>query len=253
VSRLYAGTSGFAYPTWKPDFYAAKLPAAKFLGYYSTRLNCVEINYTYRQLPSLSTLTKWVAATPEGFLFCPKAHMRLTHILKLKEAGAFTEVFLRSVDPLRTARRLGPILYQLPPTLKCDSALLAGYLSTLPSDLRFAFEFRHTSWLTEEIFDLLRKHNVALCLAESEDLKVPEILTAGFVYFRLRKPAYNPEDLELIRENTSKLLHTGRDIFLFFKHEDTPQGALYAEGLLSTVAPNQRISDLASASLTPIV
>jgi uncharacterized protein YecE (DUF72 family) len=233
VPSLFAGTSGFAYPTWKPDFYPAKLPAKKFLEYYSTRLNCVEINYTFRALPALSTLTNWVEATPETFLFCPKAHMRLTHILKLKDAGTFTEVFLKAIDPLRCTRRLGPVLFQLPPTLKCDSKLLAGYLAILPPEMRFAFEFRHASWLNDEVYDLLRKHNVALCLAESEDLKVPEIVTADFVYFRLRNPEYSPEDRNLIAENARRLLDGGRDLFLFFKHEDTPQGAVYAEEVLS--------------------
>src|SRR5580658_5616926 len=168
MSRLFAGTSGFAYPSWKPDFYPAKLPAKKFLEYYSSRLNCVEINYTFRQLPKLSTLTNWVADTPANFVFCPKAHMRLTHILKLKDAGAFTEVFLKAIDPLRPLGRLGPILFQLPPTFKCDIPLLATYLELLPRSERFAFEFRNASWLNEETYALLRKHNIALCVAESD-------------------------------------------------------------------------------------
>jgi hypothetical protein len=91
------------------------------------------------------------------------------------------------------------------------------------------------SWLTEEVFSLLGQHNVALCLAESEDLKVPEILTADFVYFRLRKPEYSLEDCALITENARRLLDSGRDLYLFFKHEDTPQGAIYAEELLSKI------------------
>jgi uncharacterized protein YecE (DUF72 family) len=231
MSRLFAGTSGFAYPSWKPDFYPAKLPAKKFLEYYSSRLNCVEINYTFRQLPKLSTLTNWVADTPESFVFCPKAHMRLTHILKLKDAGAFTEVFLKAIDPLRPVGRLGPILFQLPPTFKCDASLLADYLALLPPSQRFAFEFRNSSWLNEEIYTLLRRHNTALCLAESDSFEVPEVITADFVYFRLRKESYTPEDLSRIKENVAKLLDTGRDLFLFFKHEETPAGAVYAEEL----------------------
>ena len=236
MSQLFAGTSGFAYPAWKPDFYPAKMPAKKFLEYYSSRLNCVEINYTYRALPAASTLANWVAMTPGEFVFCPKAHMRLTHILKLKDAGEFTEVFLKAVDPLRAARRIGPILYQLPPSLKCDAALLRDYLALLPRDLRFAFEFRHASWLTEEIYALLREKNVSLCLAESEEFQIPEVITADFVYFRLRKPDYTVEDRGRIAANARKLLESGRDLYLFFKHEDTPAGAIYAEELIRAAA-----------------
>src|SRR5580700_6814521 len=122
MPNLYAGTSGFAYTSWKPDFYPDKLPSKKFLSYYSSRLNAVEVNYTFRRLPSVSTLEKWVAETPEGFVFPVKAHMRITHILRLKPSE-FTELFFKAIDPLRSARRLGPVLFQLPPAMKCDSVL----------------------------------------------------------------------------------------------------------------------------------
>ncbi len=146
MPTLYAGTSGFAYPSWKPEFYAEKLPAKKFLAYYATRLNAVEVNYTFRRLPSASTLENWVNDTRPGFVFPLKAHMRITHILRLKPSD-FTDVFFKAIDPLRTARRLGPVLFQLPPALKCDEALLGDFLATLPRDVPCAFEFRHASWL----------------------------------------------------------------------------------------------------------
>src|ERR1700720_3790752 len=145
MATLYAGTSGFAYPAWKPGFYPAKLPAKQFLSHYAERLNCVEINYTFRRLPSASTLESWVKATRPGFVFAVKANMRITHILRLKNAGEATDLFLRMIDPLRTARRLGPILFQLPPALKCDLGLLQSYLDLLPAGMRYAFEFRHIS------------------------------------------------------------------------------------------------------------
>src|SRR5581483_10645286 len=119
--------------------------------------------------------------------------MRITHILLLKPSD-FTEAFFRAIDPLRTARRLGPVLFQLPPALKCDEALLADFLETLPRDICCAFEFRHDSWLKDPIYHLLEKHGVALCLAESEKLVVPKIITAKFVYSRLRMPEYSEED-----------------------------------------------------------
>lgn len=233
MARLFAGTSGFAYPQWKPRFYPEDLPQKKFLEYYSSRLNCVEINYTFRRLPAAATLESWVTATPPHFLFALKAHMRLTHVLRLRNAAEFTDVFFRAIDPLRSARRLGPVLFQLPPQFRCDTAVLDEFLPLLPRDIRCAFEFRHESWLNDAIYNLLEKYNACLCLAESEKLEVPEVITADFVYFRLRKPEYAPADLKEIATRTKTLLAQGKDLFVFFKHEDTPEGALYAEQLLA--------------------
>jgi len=236
MATLYAGTSGFAYAAWKPGFYPAKCPANQFLKHYAGRLNCVEINYTFRRLPSASTLENWVEQTPPGFVFACKANMRLTHILRLKNAGEATDLFFKMIDPLRTSRRLGPILFQLPPAMKCDAALLRDYLSLLPAEARYAFEFRHASWLNEEIYDVLRARNISLCVAESEKLEVPEVVTADFVYFRLRKPDYTAEDIAGIGTRSRELLATGRDLYLMFKHEESPEGALNAETILKSSA-----------------
>ena len=244
MAKLYCGTSGFAYATWKPGFYPADLPSKGFLEYYATRLNAVEINYTFRRLPSAATLESWVAATPAGFVFPLKAHMRITHIQKLKP-GEFIEVFFRAIDPLRTARRLGPVLFQLPPAMKCDIGRLVEFLPTLPSDIRCAFEFRHESWLCDAVYDLLAKHGIALCLAESERLVVPKVITADFVYSRLRKPEYTAADREEIAAAVGGVLKSGRDSYVFFKHEDTPEGAIYAEELLRRLTPSgQRASSV---------
>jgi len=236
MATLYAGTSGFAYPAWKPGFYPAKAPAKQFLKLYAERLNCVEINYTFRRLPSASTLENWVAQTAPGFVFAVKANMRITHILRLNNAAEATALFLKTIDPLRSARRLGPILFQLPPALKCDVALLRNYLELLPGDLRYAFEFRHASWLVEEVYDTLRQRNVSLCVAESERLEVPQVITADFVYYRLRKPEYSPDDVAAIVTRSKEVLATGRDLYLMFKHEETPAGALNAETVLRQTA-----------------
>lgn len=237
MAHLFSGTSGFAYASWKPDFYPEKLPSKKFLSYYAERLNAVEINYSFRRLPSASTLENWVNQTRPGFVFPLKAHMRITHIQRLKPSE-FTEVFFRAIDPLRAARRLGPVLFQLPPALKFDEALLADFLPTLPRDLRCAFEFRHTSWLQDKTYDLLKKYSIALCLAESEKLVIPEVVTAGFVYSRLRMPEYSAEDRAEIASRVEQMLSDGRDMYIFFKHEETPAGARYAEELLKRF-PNQ--------------
>jgi len=239
MAHLFAGTSGFSYPAWKPDFYPGKLPAKGFLEHYATRLNSVEINYTFRQLPSAKTLGGWLAATPPGFQFACKAHMRLTHIMKLKEAESFTELFLKALEPVRAARRLGPILYQLPPTFKCDIPRLAAYLPLLPRDCRFAFEFRHASWLCDEVYRLLGAHNIALCLAESEKLEIPKVFTADFGYFRLRKADYSEESRAAIADQARALLAEGRDAYIYFKHEEDPHGAIWAEQLLKTCATTE--------------
>ena len=235
MATLYAGTSGFAYPAWKPAFYPAKLPTKQFLNHYAGRLNCVEVNYTFRRLPSATTLQNWVEATPPGFVFAVKANMRITHILRLKNAGEATELFFRMIDPLRTSRRLGPVLFQLPPAMKCDVALLSAYLELLPEGLRYAFEFRHASWLVDEVYDVLRTRNISLCVAESEKLEVPEVITADFVYYRLRKPDYTEGDIDAFASRSKELLATGRDLYLMFKHEETPEGALNAELVLQKV------------------
>jgi len=232
MATLFVGTSGFAYPAWKPGFYPARLPANQFLKHYAERLNCVEINYTFRRLPAATTLAAWVEATPAGFVFAVKAHMRITHILRLKNAEQATEVFLKAIDPLRTSRRLGPVLFQLPPQMKCDAGLLRSYLRLLPKGMRYAFEFRHASWLVDEVYDELRRSNVSLCVAESERLEVPEVITADFVYYRLRKPEYTEEDVDALAARARELLATGRDLYVMFKHEESPAGALNAELLL---------------------
>ncbi|HME08020.1 MAG TPA: DUF72 domain-containing protein [Bryobacteraceae bacterium] len=236
MRQLYAGTSGFAYPSWKPEFYPQKLPSKKFLSYYATRLNAVEVNYTFRRLPSAATLENWVKETNPGFVFPLKAHMRITHIQRLK-VSEFTEVFFRAIDPLRTARQLGPVLFQLPPALKRDDRLLGDFLATLPNDVCCAFEFRHASWLADPVYRLLEQHKVALCLAESEKLVIPQVITAPFLYFRLRKEDYSLDDRAEIGERVGQLLDGGREVFVFFKHEDTPAGAVYAEELLKRFGP----------------
>jgi uncharacterized protein YecE (DUF72 family) len=235
MATLFAGTSGFAYPTWKPDFYPPKLPAKDFLKHYATRLNAVEINYTFRQLPKATTLENWINATPEGFTFVCKAHQRITHIMRLRESE-FTNVFFKAIDPLRTSRRLGPVLFQLAPNLKADLPTLTAFIEKLPKDIRCAFEFRNKSWLIDEVYRLFEKHGIALCLAESDKFEVPEVVTAGFVYVRLRKEDYSPEERAEVAGRVRGMLAAGRDVYVFFKHEDTPAGAVYAEELLKTVS-----------------
>src|SRR5262249_38500932 len=147
----------------------------------------------------------------------------ITHIQRLKESE-FTQVFFKAIDPLRAARRLGPVLFQLPPNLKCDVALLTAFVEKLPTDVACAFEFRNETWLCDSVYALLQKHGIALCLAESEKFEVPQVITAQFVYVRLRKEDYSADDRREIAARVESLLSDQRDVFVFFKHEDTPAG-----------------------------
>jgi uncharacterized protein YecE (DUF72 family) len=232
MAQLYAGTSGWAYPSWKPDFYPAKLPQKNFLQHYATRLNTVEVNFTFRQLVKETTVQKWIGETPASFRFGVKAHQVITHIKRLKQTEEFVPRFLSTIEPLAQAGKLGPVLFQLPPNLKADAKLLEEFLATLPRGVPSAFEFRHDSWFTDEIFNLLKTRNRALCVAETEERVTPDVVTADFCYYRYRKPSYTDEERRVMLGRIREHLGQGRNVFAYFKHEETPQGALYAVEVL---------------------
>ena len=232
MAKLYAGTSGWAYPSWKPRFYPAKLAAGKFLSHYASRLNTVEVNYTFRHFATEKTQTNWNACTPPDFKFSIKAHQNITHVRRLRDAAEITRSFLASLQPLASAGKIAMVLFQLPPFLKADAPLLTDFLSSLPKAGRFSFEFRHASWFNEQIYDVLRQTNAALCLAENEKLETPSVVTADFCYYRLRKPEYSTEERQRYKETFRRHIEQGHDVFVYFKHEDTPEGAFYAEEML---------------------
>jgi len=234
MAELFAGTSGWAYPSWKPDFYPQKLAQKKFLNHYATQLNAVEVNFTFRQLVKESTLQNWLAETPADFRFTVKAHQVITHIKRLKDAEEFVKRFLLTIEPLASAKKLGTVLFQLPPNLKADPELLANFLAVLPRALPSAFEFRHPSWFSEQTYEALRGHGAALCIAETEELTTPEVATAGFVYYRFRKPNYPPDEREAMINRIREHLSAGRDVYAYFKHEETAEGAIYARELLGS-------------------
>src|ERR1700687_1531852 len=169
MAQLFVGTSGWAYPIWKPDFYPAKLPQKSFLKHYTTQLNTVEVNFTFRQLIKETTAQKWIAETPTGFRFGVKAHQVITHIKRLKGTAEFVYRFLSTIEPLAQARKLGPVLFQLAPNLKADVKVLEELPPALPRAVQAAFEFRHPSWLRDEVCNLLKSANRALCVAETEE------------------------------------------------------------------------------------
>jgi uncharacterized protein YecE (DUF72 family) len=231
MGKIFAGTSGWAYTSWKPEFYPEKLSAKKFLSYYAGRLNSVEVNYTFRSIPSEKLLAGWIEATPPEFKFAIKAHQRITHFKRLRDADGVTAEFLDSLQPLRKARKLGPVLFQLRESFKCDVPVLKDFLKTLPYGTQAALEFRNASWFCDDVYDLLRKANVALCQAESEDLETPAVDTADYSYLRLRKESYSAKARDEISKRVTGLARKGA-VFAYFKHEETPEGAAHAEELL---------------------
>ena len=241
VAHIYAGTSGWAYPLWKPDFYPAKWPAKRFLEYYATRLNSVEVNYTFRAFPTASALAGWIAATPASFRFSFKAPQRITHFSRLRDCHEAVGRFVDVLEPMRAAGKLGPLLFQLPPNFKADPALLADFLSAPAfagaNPPMVAFEFRHVSWFAEETYAVLRLHNAALCIAESDDLKTPEVqCSRTHACYRLRSTGgYSEQDLAVFADKFSALA-ADRDVFVYFKHEDDPTGALNAVAVLEACA-----------------
>jgi uncharacterized protein YecE (DUF72 family) len=236
MAQLYVGTSGWAYPTWKPDFYPVKLAQAKFLQHYSTQLNTVEVNFTFRQLVKDTTVQKWIAETPSGFRFGIKAHQVITHIKRLKKTEDFVPRFLATIEPMAQAGKLGPVLFQLPPNMKADLTVLEEFLAILPRGVPSAFEFRHASWFTDEVFALLKTHNRALCVAETEERTTPDEITANFSYYRYRKPSYTADERKTMTSRLREHLGGGRDVYAYFKHEETPEGARYAVELLREVS-----------------
>ena len=235
MAQLFAGTSGWAYPTWKPDFYPEKLAQKKFLGYYATKLNTVEVNFTFRQLVKETTIQNWLAETPAHFRLGVKAHQVITHIKRLKGTEEFVSRFLATIEPLAAAGKLGPVLFQLPPNLKADSALLGDFLSILPRAVPTAFEFRHDSWFSDATWELLKSANAGLCVAETETRTTPDVVTAAFAYYRFRKPTYTGDEQRAMVDRLREHIAEGRNVFVYFKHEETPQGALYAVEVLREV------------------
>ena len=227
---IWVGTSGFQYKEWKGTFYPETLSLAKMLPYYAERFPTTEINYSFRRIPSEKTLTNWSASTPRKFRFSLKAPQEITHFRKLRDCS---EVLGRFTEALKTlGEKLGPVLFQLPPFLKNDTALLKDFLAIIPAELRSAFEFRHESWFNDETFAALKAKNAALCIADTDELSTPTIATAKFSYFRLRKIDLTKADIKRWAKVVEEHHRKAKDIFVYFKHEDTGTGPKFARQLL---------------------
>jgi uncharacterized protein YecE (DUF72 family) len=226
---LFVGTSGFSYKEWKGPFYPPDLPVKRMLAFYGERFRAVEINNTFYRMPTVSTLQVWAGEVPVDFKFVLKAPQRITHVQRLKDSDDALSYLLEVVGTLK--HRLGPLLFQLPPTMKKDLPRLQAFLSLLPQQQRSTFEFRHPSWFDDEVFGLLADFRSALCIAEAEnDLEVPLVATADWGYLRLRRSDYGDGELKGWIERVRN--QPWRDAFVFFKHEEQGRGPQLAKRFL---------------------
>jgi uncharacterized protein YecE (DUF72 family) len=254
--EIYVGTSGYSYKEWKGTFYPEDLPQKRMLHYYGERFRTVEINNTFYRMPKASVLEGWAADVPPEFRFVLKASQRITHMQRLKDAGDSVAYLLEVAGTLK--ERLGPLLFQLPPNLKKDVPRLRAFLELLAEErrapsverrvaagvgaarstrpVRAAFEFRHETWFDDQIYALLREHQVALCVADTEDdLHVPLVRTADWGYLRLRRPEYDDAALRTWAERVRD--QDWQDAFVFFKHEDAGTGPRLGRRFLELAAP----------------
>jgi uncharacterized protein YecE (DUF72 family) len=229
VVRTFIGTSGFSYPAWRGTFYPEKLPAARMLGFYAERLETVEINNTFYRMPKAEILRGWADKTPSGFRFAPKAPQQITHRQRLQGSADAVAFFFAATAAL--GDKLGPTLFQLPPFFRKDLARLTEFLAVLPAGVRAAFEFRHASWFSDDVYEALRARGASLCLADSEDLATPVVATAGWGYLRLRRVDYDESALAAWRDRLNAQAAGWTEAFVYFKHEDGARGPKLAARL----------------------
>ena len=227
--NFWIGTSGFQYSEWKGNFYPEELATAKMLAFYAERFATTEINYTYHRIPAQKTVENWRAQTQEKFRFALKAPQRITHWSKLRDCSDTLEYFCKVITGL--GDRLGPVLFQLPPTFKRDADVLTSFLREFP-DLRGAFEFRDESWFDDEIFELLKSRNIALCIADTETIATPEKITANYGYLRLRRGDYTEADVKHWSEFVCQQKANWTDAFVYFKHEESGIGPKLAKQMM---------------------
>lgn len=236
--RFSVGTSGFAYKEWIGPFYPPGTKSAGMLGYYAGRFNSVEVNYTFRRSPTPAMIESWLAATPDGFVFALKANQGITHFARLKDTGERLAQFLEAVTPL--GPRLGPVLFQCPPNLRYDAGVLDGFLADLaaaPGRHRFAMEFRHPSFDTDEVRHRLGAAGVALCVADTEEAPATFRRTVDLAYVRLRGRGYDEKTLEGWGASFRSALEDGADVYAYLKHEESATGPRDA-AILKRIAEN---------------
>jgi uncharacterized protein YecE (DUF72 family) len=230
---IRVGTSGFSYPEWRGSFYPRRFPSARMLPYYAERFSTVELNSTFRRMPTGKAVAGWAQVTPAGFVFALKVPQRITHLARLRDVAEPFAEFLDTIAGLGNKR--GPLLLQLPPNFRKDAGRLGECLARVPPSVRMAVEVRHPSWLDDEVYDLLRGRNAALCVADTEKGTTPVIPTADFGYLRLRDRAYTRA--ELARWAAVVARAEWRDAFVYFKHEESGTGPKLARRLIRLLDP----------------
>ena len=230
---IFVGTSGYNYPEWKGSFYPPDMSTSKMLPYYAERLSTVEINYTFYRMPSEKVLEGWSSATPDGFVFTLKAPRRISHDARLRDCEDLLQTFGKRARTL--GPKLGTLLFQLPPSFRKDLDTLDAFLDWVPPDLRVAFEFRHDSWLSDDVYERLKAKNIALCIADNEKTTTPVVVTASHGYFRLRDEGYEAADIERWADTILEHRADWSDVFVYFKHEEQGKGADFAQRLNSSL------------------
>jgi uncharacterized protein YecE (DUF72 family) len=229
--NIHVGTSGWSYKEWKGSFYPEKLPPDEMLPYYAARFSTVEVNNSFYRIPSEQVLASWASQVPSDFRFVMKASRRITHNGRLRDEDGSLGYFLQAVNPL--GARLGPTLFQLPPTFKKDSSRLRDFLDRLPRRWPAAFEFRHQSWFDDEVYALLQARDlplVAVDAAEDEGGGAPLAPTATWGYLRLRRTDYDTADLESWAQRIAT--QPWHEAYVFLKHEEgSPTGPAAAGDL----------------------
>jgi uncharacterized protein YecE (DUF72 family) len=231
--RIHVGTSGYNYPEWKGTFYPSDLPAKKMFEFYAARFTTVEINYTFYRMPTVKMAEGWRDQAPAGFTYTLKAPRRITHDKRLKDVGDAVKLFCEAAIGLGDHR--AALLFQLPPNLRCEVTRLDEALKCVPAGLRTAWEFRHDSWLNDEVYACLTAHQAALCIADFGDKTTPLQQTAKHGYFRLRDEGYTPADIQGWADRVRQMASQWDDAFVYFKHEDEGKGPEFARIFLDAI------------------
>jgi len=225
VSAVRIGCSGWNYPHWRERVYPKGLPPKRWLEHYATLFDSVEINNTFYRLPTVAAVQGWVEQSPPGFLFAVKASRYLTHIRRLADLESGLRRFYERIDPLVRSRKLGPVLWQLPPNFKRDDERLASALEALPGG-RHCFEFREPSWYVDEVYALLRGRNVALVIPDSSKYPFRALeLTADWTFIRFHRGSrgrngnYSEHELEEWADRITGWRDSGADVHAYFNND----------------------------------